>query len=81
MRVENGAAPDVGNTSTTLGNNKITNSSHYCIWNRNSGGTPQVLAEGNYFGACTGASQRFAGRGISWLQVTFAQLRLECSLN
>jgi hypothetical protein len=52
--VQSGAAPDLGSSATGNGNNKITNSTTYCIWNRNAGGTPQVKAEGNYFGACSG---------------------------
>jgi len=56
VQVLTGGDPNLGTDSTHVGNNNITGSGIYCIWNRNAGGSPQVQAYGNYFGACSGGT-------------------------
>jgi hypothetical protein len=51
--IQGGANPDIGDSSDTgssLGKNKLTGNTTYCLWNRNTSGT--IEAEGNYFGGC-----------------------------
>jgi len=52
IHAKNGGDPDAGTSSSNKGNNNLSGNTTYCLINRNTNGSPQLRAQGNYFGGC-----------------------------